>query len=127
MRWSIGKPLGLVWLATATLGHAAPVPAPSLFGITPSNGGPQGSQLSVPMQIVILMTLLTLLPALVMSITPFLRIAIVLHFLRQALGTQTTPSNQVLVGISLFLTILIISPWRRICTTRAGSPWKRIS
>jgi len=45
-----------------------------------------------------------------MSVSPFLRIAIVLHFLRQALGTQTAPSNQVLVGISLFLTILVISP-----------------
>ncbi len=56
------------------------------------------------MQIVILLTLLTLLPAVVMSITPFLRITVVLHFLRQALGTQTTPSNQVLVGMSLFLT-----------------------
>jgi len=89
--------------------HGAPLPAPSLFGIsTPS--GTQGPSLSVPMQIVILMTLLTLLPAVVMSITPFLRIAVVLHFLRQALGTQTTPSNQVLIGISLFLTILIMGP-----------------
>ena len=69
-----------------------------------------GSTIGVPMQIIILMTLLTLLPAVIMSITPFLRIAIVLHFLRQALGTQTTPSNQVLVGIALFLTILVISP-----------------
>jgi len=66
--------------------------------------------LGVPLQIVILLTLLTLLPAIVMSITPFLRIAIVLHFLRQALGTQTTPSNQVLLGISMFLTMLIIQP-----------------
>jgi flagellar biosynthetic protein FliP len=111
MRRSIVRWLAvLVWLATAKLVHAAPLPAPSLFGITPPSGGPQGSQLSVPMQILILMTLLTLLPAVVMSITPFLRIAVVLHFLRQALGTQTTPSNQVLVGISLFLTILIMSP-----------------
>jgi flagellar biosynthetic protein FliP len=62
------------------------------------------------MQIIILMTLLTLLPAIIMSITPFLRISIVLHFLRQALGTQTAPSNQVLVGIALFLTILIMQP-----------------
>ena len=62
------------------------------------------------MQIVILLTLLTLLPAIIMCITPFLRIAIVLHFLRQALGTQTAPSNQVLVGISLFLTMLVIQP-----------------
>lgn len=62
------------------------------------------------MQIIILLTLMTLLPAIVMSITPFLRISIVLHFLRQALGTQTAPSNQVLIGIALFLTILIMQP-----------------
>jgi flagellar biosynthesis protein FliP len=69
-----------------------------------------GSGLSVPMQIVILMTLLTLLPAAVMCVTPFLRITVVLHFLRQALGTQSTPSNQVLLGLSLFLTIAIMQP-----------------
>jgi flagellar biosynthetic protein FliP len=45
-----------------------------------------------------------------MCITPFLRIAVVLHFLRQALGTQTAPSNQVLVGLSLFLSLLIVQP-----------------
>src|SRR6266699_5597330 len=74
------------------------------------NFGKPGDSLSPPMQIVILLTALTLLPAVIMSITPFLRIAIVLHFLRQALGTQTAPSNQVLLGISLFLTMLIIQP-----------------
>jgi flagellar biosynthetic protein FliP len=79
----------------------------SVLGI---NMGKGNNSLSVPMQIVIMLTLLTLLPAIVMSITPFLRIAIVLHFLRQALGTQTAPSNQVLVGISLFLTMLVIQP-----------------
>ncbi|HLM99428.1 MAG TPA: flagellar type III secretion system pore protein FliP [Bryobacteraceae bacterium] len=99
-----------LWFCFARPMHGAPVPVNSLFGISSPNGSAQGSQLSVPMQILILMTLLTLLPAVVMSITPFLRIAVVLHFLRQALGTQTTPSNQVLVGISLFLTILIMSP-----------------
>jgi flagellar biosynthesis protein FliP len=66
--------------------------------------------LSTPMQIVILMMLLTLLPAIVMSITPFLRISIVLHFLRQALGTQSAPSNQVLTGLALFLTLVTIQP-----------------
>jgi flagellar biosynthetic protein FliP len=71
---------------------------------------PSSGSLSVPLQITILLTLLTLLPAVVMSITPFLRITIVLHFLRQALGTQTVPSNQVMLGISLFLTILIMHP-----------------
>ncbi len=68
------------------------------------------SSLSTPMQIIILMTLLTALPAIIMSLTPFLRISIVLHFLRQALGTQNAPSNQVLVGLSLFLTLVCVEP-----------------
>ena len=82
-------------------------PPLSLFGIT---AGKADSGLSVPMQVVILLTLMTLLPAAVMSITPFLRITVVLHFLRQAVGTQTTPSNQVLLGLALFLTIVIMQP-----------------
>lgn len=70
----------------------------------------KGAGLSVPMQIVILLTLMTALPAAVMSITPFLRIVIVLHFLRQALGTQSTPSNQVLIGLAMFLSLTIMQP-----------------
>jgi len=66
--------------------------------------------LSEPMQIVLLLTALTLLPAALVSVTPFLRITIVLHFLRQALATQTAPSNQVLVGMALFLSLLTIQP-----------------
>lgn len=69
-----------------------------------------GTTLSLPMQIALSLTLMVLLPAVVMSITPFLRITIVLHFLRQALGTQATPSNQVLVGLALFLSLLIMQP-----------------
>jgi flagellar biosynthetic protein FliP len=79
----------------------------SILGISAGKGA---ATLSVPMQIVVLLTLLTLLPAAVMSITPFLRITVVLHFLRQALGTQTTPSNQVLLGLALFLTIIVMQP-----------------
>jgi len=86
---------------------AAAMAPDSLFGINMTKGG---DSLSLPMQIIILLTLLTLLPAVIMSITPFLRIAIVLHFLRQALGTQSTPSNQVLLGLALFLTILVVQP-----------------
>jgi flagellar biosynthetic protein FliP len=74
-------------------------------------GGVKGAgSLSAPMQIVVALTLMTLLPAVLMSVTPFLRIAVALHFLRQALGTQATPSNQVLVGLSLFLALLIFQP-----------------
>ena len=97
----------LLFLAAFTAGSAFAASASnSVLGI---NMG-KGDTLSVPMQITILLTLLTLLPAIVMSITPFLRITIVLHFLRQALGTQTVPSNQVMVGIALFLTMLIMQP-----------------
>jgi len=84
---------------------AATEPLP-LFGISSRNG----TSLTVPVQIVILLTLMTLLPAAVMSITPFLRIVVVLHFLRQALGTQSTPSNQVLIGLALFLSLIIMQP-----------------
>jgi flagellar biosynthetic protein FliP len=94
-------------LFSATRALAATSSSGSLLGI---NLNKSGDSISLPMQIVILMTLLTLLPAVVMSITPFLRITIVLHFLRQALGTQSTPSNQVLLGIAMFLTILVIQP-----------------
>ena len=78
--------------------------------------------LSNPMQIILLLTLLTLLPAVVMSMTPFLRITVVLHFLRQALGTQSTPSNQVLIGLALFLTVLIVSPVAGEIYTKAWEP-----
>ena len=86
--------------------RAAPASTSALSQI----GVTGGSSLSLPMQIALSLTLMVLLPAAIMSITPFLRITIVLHFLRQALGTQGTPSNQVLVGLSLFLSILILQP-----------------
>jgi flagellar biosynthetic protein FliP len=94
-------------LALAAPAFAAPLEPLSLFGISAGKGG---STVSVPMQIVILLSLMTLLPAAIMCITPFLRITVVLHFLRQALGTQTAPSNQVLLGLALFLSIVIMQP-----------------
>jgi flagellar biosynthesis protein FliP len=97
------------FLTGATFGAlaiAAPVSRTPHLGAN----GQNGVTLSLPMQIAVSLTLMVLLPAVVMSITPFLRISIVLHFLRQALGTQTTPSNQVLVGLALFLSMLIMQP-----------------
>jgi flagellar biosynthetic protein FliP len=79
------------------------------LGVTPVQGA-NGGGLSMPMQIALSLTLLTLLPGVVMCLTPFLRIITVLHFLRQALGTQSAPSNQVLLGLSLFLALLIMQP-----------------
>lgn len=96
----------LIMLLTAP---AFAAPADSLLGVTLVQNK-TGASVSVPMQIVLLLTLLTLLPAILMSVTPFLRVVVVLHFLRQALGTQTTPSNQVLVGLALFLSLLVVQP-----------------
>ncbi len=90
----------------ATPGHAAPqapgvslqVPGLTVHGDTNS------------WAIVALLTFLTLLPALVLSMTPFVRILIIFHFLRQALGTQGTPTNQTLIGLSIFLTYFLMAP-----------------
>ena len=65
---------------------------------------------SVPWNIVVLLTVLTLLPAIVLCMTPFVRLLVVFHFLRQALGTQTTPSNQTLIGLALILTFFLMQP-----------------
>jgi flagellar biosynthetic protein FliP len=65
---------------------------------------------TVPWSIVILLTGLTLIPTMLLCITPFARLLIVFHFLRQALGLQTTPSNQTLIGLSLILTFFLMQP-----------------
>jgi len=65
---------------------------------------------SAPLQIVLLLTLISFLPAILVTMTSFTRIAIVFHFLRQALGTQEMPSNQILIGLALFLTLFIMAP-----------------
>jgi flagellar biosynthetic protein FliP len=65
---------------------------------------------SAPLQIVVLLTLISFVPAVLVIMTSFTRIAIVFHFLRQALGTQDMPSNQMMVGLTLFLTAFIMAP-----------------
>jgi flagellar biosynthetic protein FliP len=65
---------------------------------------------SAPLQIVLLLTLLTFIPAVLVTMTCFTRIVIVFHFLRQALGTQEAPSSQIVIGLSLFLTMFIMAP-----------------
>jgi flagellar biosynthetic protein FliP len=66
--------------------------------------------ISAPLPIILLLTLISFLPAILVTMTSFTRIAIVFHFLRQALGTQEMPGNQILVGLALFLTIFIMAP-----------------
>lgn len=88
-----------------TLGADVGIPA---VNFTVADDGSQSY--SVTIQILALMTMLTFLPAMVMMMTSFTRIIIVFAILRQAMGLQSTPSNQVLVGLALFLSFFIMSP-----------------
>jgi flagellar biosynthetic protein FliP len=81
----------------------------SLFGIDISTSGESGG-ISGALQIVVVLTILALCPSILIMLTSFTRILIVMHFTRAALNTQSAPPNQILVGISLFLTIFIMSP-----------------
>jgi flagellar biosynthetic protein FliP len=92
--------------------HAAavPPPKPAPQARTIQIPGLNSRNDSLPWTVIVLFTVLTLLPALLLSMTPFVRILIVFHFLRQALGTQTAPTNQTLIGLALFLTYFVMQP-----------------
>ncbi|WP_419828282.1 flagellar type III secretion system pore protein FliP [Sphingomonas sp.] len=108
----------------APAANAAPARAPGTGVPVPPAGAAQtgalnralgtisgdGKPLSLSLQILVLMSLLTVLPSLILMMTSFTRIIIVLSILRQALGLQQTPPNQVLVGLSLFLTLFVMRP-----------------
>jgi flagellar biosynthetic protein FliP len=94
---------GLMLAAPAALAQGLPA-----FTSTPSAGGGQTYTLSV--QTLLFITALTFLPAMILMMTSFTRIIIVLSLLRHALGTQTSPPNQVLIGLALFLTFFVMAP-----------------
>ncbi len=111
IRWAVR----IAAVAAALLLFAAALPAApqqdkGFVELRIGNSGTTKDGLSVPLQILVLITLLTLIPAMLVSVTSFTRLIIVSHFLRQALGTQTMPPNQVLIGLSLFLTYFIMQP-----------------
>ena len=102
----------LTWLG-ALLALGAPLlalaePTIPAFTSTPAAGG--GTNYGLSLQTLILMTALTFIPAVLLMMTGFTRIVIVLSLLRQALGTQSAPPNQVVVGLALFLTFFVMSP-----------------
>jgi flagellar biosynthetic protein FliP len=79
------------------------------------NFGPGSESFTLPLRIIIILTLLAFLPAMVISMTSFTRIIVVAHFLRQALGTQSAPNNQILIGLTLFLTFFVMGPvWDQV-------------
>jgi len=80
---------------------------------------------STSWSIVVGLTLLTLLPALLLSMTPMVRLLVVFHFLRQALGTQTAPSNQVLMGLALMMTWFLMQPVLLEVDQKATTPYRQ--
>jgi flagellar biosynthetic protein FliP len=97
--------------------------SPGVDAVTVTSNPQGGQTYSVTLQILALMTLLTLLPSLLLAMTSFTRIMIVLSLLRQALGTGQAPSNQILLGLSLFLTIFIMMPVFERVNTEAVQPY----
>ena len=103
MKYLLG--LFLLVLIPEVQAQSIGIPAISVDG-----GNGDGQTYTVTLEILALMTMLPLLPAILLMMTSFTRIIIVLSILRQALGTAQTPSNQIILGLSLFLTLFIMSP-----------------
>jgi flagellar biosynthesis protein FliP len=101
----LGAALLALMLFMPMIAAAAGIPA-----VTVSTAPNGGQQYSLTLQILILMTAVTLLPGIVLMMTAFTRIVIVLAILRQALGAGQAPPNQVLIGLSLFLTLFVMGP-----------------
>ncbi len=108
--------LPLLLLLIPAVAVAAPAGLPTVtFGIGQATG-PQ--QVSTTLQVLFVLTVLSVAPAILLMTTAFTRIVIVLSFVRQALGTQQMPPNQVIVGLSLFLTFFVMAPvWNQVNTT----------
>lgn len=99
------------------------IPAPNInVGIGAANNP---SQVAMSLQVLLLLTVLSLAPAIVIMTTSFIRISIVLSFVRTALGTQTLPPNQVIMGLSLFLTFFVMAPTLQKVYENAWVPYSK--
>ncbi|MGQ0618854.1 MAG: flagellar type III secretion system pore protein FliP [Panacagrimonas sp.] len=110
--------IGLLLVAGPGLAQTTGLPA---LTVTPGANG--GSSYSLSIQVLMLMTLITLLPSILLMMTAFTRIIIVLGLLRQALGTGQTPSNPVLIGLALFMTLFVMQPVVDRIYTDAVTPY----
>ena len=90
------------------------------FNITTEEG--EDSSLATTLQMLFILTLISLAPSILILVTSFTRILVVLHFVRSAMGTQTTPPNQILIGLALFLTLFVMSPTLSRINTEAIKP-----
>ncbi len=107
-------------LPQISLAQTPAIEAPS---VTVSLGAGSSERFSVAIQILILLTVLSLAPAIFIMMSSFTRIIVVLSFMRQAFGTQQSPPNQVLIGLALFMTFLVMTPvWQQV-NTEALQPY----
>jgi flagellar biosynthesis protein FliP len=109
--------------ACALLISADAALAQALPGITAAPGPGGSTTYSLPVQTLLILSALTFLPAMLLLMTGFTRIVIVLSLLRHALGTQTSPPNQVVIGLALFLTLFVMSPTLDRIYTEAYAPY----
>ncbi len=126
-RYAAGAVLWLVVIFCSLIALAgsasAQVSAPSTPALSIQLGGSEQGSVSTAIQIVVVMTLLTLAPSILMLMTSFTRIVIVLGFVRSAIGVQGAPSNQILIGMSLFLTFFIMGPIGKRINEEALQPY----
>ncbi len=130
MSKSLARRVGalLAWLVALCLlallhPSLAQAQAANLPAITATPGPGGVTNWSLPIQTLLVLTSLTFLPAVLLMMTGFTRIVIVMSLLRHALGTQTAPPNQVVVGLSLFLTLFVMSPTIDLVYTEAYLPY----
>jgi flagellar biosynthetic protein FliP len=114
-----GKPLAIALVLLLVPGRLA-LAAPTL-SISLEQGGQK--DVATTLQIVLLITVLSLVPAILLMMTSFARIVVVLSFLRQAMATNQMPPNQILLGLSLFLTLFVMSPTIEAVHTAAVQPY----
>ena len=113
----------VLFINSAGVSYGQDLGALGLPALTTATGSNGETTYSLSLQILLLMTALTVLPSLVLGMTAFTRIIIVLSILRQALGTQQTPPNQVLIAIALFLSFFIMSPILELLYIETISPY----
>ena len=119
---SVGRMAGRVFLFLCVMAgvilsvntlEAADFPIPAIKVGLDAAEGPQ--DVAIVLEIIALLTILTLAPAIMILMTPFTRLVVIFHFLRQAIGTQSSPPNQVVVGLALFMTFFIMKPvWQDV-------------
>ncbi len=120
MKWRI---FFLIIITGCLINHSAFAIEPGITAITANQAGSAPTTYSLSLKIMMLMTVLSVLPALFMTATAFTRIVIVLAILRQAVGLHNVPTNQIVIGLALFLTLFVMQPTFTQAYENAISPY----